>query len=87
MGIRNLTQRYMNGARAYAAWAASQAKAPFDLLVLGIGPVIVFGLVAHTLLAFLPTWAMYAAGALLGLAALPLALHVLREYALRYGRK
>ncbi|UTS74888.1 conjugal transfer protein TrbO [Xanthomonas hortorum] len=82
MGIQNVMKRYWNGAKAYALWAADQAKAPLDLLVLGFGPVIVI-----TLLRFLPTWASYVGGAALLVAALPFAFHVLMQYAHRCGRQ
>ncbi|EDD8358788.1 conjugal transfer protein TrbO [Salmonella enterica subsp. enterica serovar Enteritidis] len=85
MGIQNFKQRYLNGVRAYAEWAGSQSKAPFDLLVLGLGPIFVFGLAAYTLLGFLPVAASYGVMVVLILAALPLAFHVLRQYAVRYG--
>ncbi|WP_052239544.1 hypothetical protein [Xanthomonas vasicola] len=87
MGIQNVMQRYWNGAKAYALWAADQAKAPLDLLVLGFGPVIGMGLAAYTLLRFLPTWASYVGGAALLVAALPFAFHVLMQYAHRCGRQ
>ena len=87
MGIQNVKQRYLNGVRSYAEWAGNQSKAPFDLLVLGLGPIFLFGLVAYTLLGFLPAPVNYAVMVILVLAALPLAFHVLRQYAVRYGKK
>lgn len=87
MSILNIKQRYLNVARAYAQWASIQSKAPLDLLVLGLGPLVALGLASYALLWAFPMWGAYVFGAFVTFVVLTLAYQVLRRYALRYGRK
>ncbi|EDB8709776.1 conjugal transfer protein TrbO [Salmonella enterica subsp. enterica serovar Schwarzengrund] len=68
---------------AYCKWAESQAKNDKDLLVLGIGPVFVLGL----LLWSLPGWIGKPIAFILSLPALYLAFLVLRAYSVRTGKR
>ena len=67
----------------YCKWAKSQAKNDKDLLVLGIGPVFVLGL----LLWSLPGWIGKPIAFILSLPALYLAFLVLRAYSVRTGKR
>lgn len=68
---------------SYCKWAESQAKNDKDLLVLGIGPVFVLGV----LLWSLPGWIGKPIAFILSLPALYMAFLALRAYSVRTGKR
>lgn len=85
--FHNFMMRYTMGfwgyISGYCKWAESQAKTDKDLLVLGIGPLFVLGL----LLWSLPAWIGKPIAFILSLPALYLAFLVLRAYSFRTGKR
>lgn len=85
--FHNFMMRYTLGLwghiSSYCKWAESQAKDDKDLLVLGIGPVFVLGL----LLWSLPGWIGKPIALIVLLPALYLAFMVLRAYSIRTGKR
>ncbi len=85
--FHNFMMRYTMGLWGYISdyckWAESQAKTDKDLLVLGIGPLLLLCL----LLWSLPAWIGKPIAFILSLPALYLAFLVLRSYSIRTGKR
>lgn len=67
---------------AYCKWAESQARNQTDLLILGLGPIVLLGLVLWSL----PSWIGKPLAFILSLPGLYIIFLVLRAYAERSGK-
>lgn len=85
--FHNFMMRYTLGfgrvLHAYCKWAEGQARNQTDLLVMGLGPIFVIGLVLWAL----PAWIGKPIAFILSLPALYVIFLVLREFAQRGGRR
>lgn len=80
--LRRYTLLFFGLIEAYCGWAKSQAKNQADLIVLGLGPVVLLGLA----LLFLPNWLGKTLALVLLAPTLYVVYMILRVYAVR-GRK